>query len=219
MRIKIIQEIIDKIRGKNKKLLHIKDYGKNNHFYIIKENGEKYSPKSVKGLNIEFYGNNSIITIHEPFNFNNVSLKCTSNNTIDIGKNSLIAEGLNLKCPMREGAKLIIGEDFTCVSANIYLHDEPNIIVKIGNDCMFSFDIIIWPSDGHTILDSNKKPINKGENIIIGDHVWLGMGSKILKGSVIPNNSMIGAGSIFLKSSNVGSDCVCGGGGICRLPC
>ena len=48
MRIKIIQEIIDKIRGKNKKLLHIKDYGKNNYNYLESYSNKDYDFKNEK---------------------------------------------------------------------------------------------------------------------------------------------------------------------------
>ena len=58
---------------------------------------------------------------------------------------------LRIPFEMSFGSKLIIGKDFSSCGVDIYMHDEPKNSVIIGNDCQFSFGIIIWPSDGHTI--------------------------------------------------------------------
>lgn len=54
-------------------------------------------------------------------------------------------------------------------------------------------------TDSHTILDMQKNKINENKEIIIGDHVWIGCRSIILKGTKIPDNSIIGAGSLVTK--------------------
>jgi len=65
---------------------------------------------------------------------------------------------------------------------------------------MFASNIIIRPSDGHSIYDINTKELlNKGENIIIGNHVWSGLNSIFLKGARVADNSIIGANSLVNK--------------------
>jgi acetyltransferase-like isoleucine patch superfamily enzyme len=45
--------------------------------------------------------------------------------------------------------------------------------VKIGEDCMFSHNIVIWPQDWHKIITGNGDRINYGSDIEIMDHVWV----------------------------------------------
>lgn len=73
-----------------------------------------------------------------------------------------------------------------------------NQLVTVGKDCMFSWDIIFLPHDGHLIWDlKEKRFINNtsGEqrhSVAIGDHVW------------------IGGETVFMPNSSVGSGSICG---------
>ena len=176
-----------------------------NEFWLIKKNGEKVRNPKIDGLNVEFYGKDSVVEIYEPYNFENCCLKLRDDNLIQIQSTNYIIKNLQLPVPMREHSQLIIGKDLSCIGCSLYMHDEPNTKVIIGDDCMFSFDIIIWPSDGHAIISDKGEYLNKGENITIGNHVWLGMGVNVLKGSHIPDNSIIAARSVVLKSSTKAS--------------
>ena len=74
---------------------------------------------------------------------------------------------------------------------------EDNSAVYVGDECMLSFGIEIWASDSHSIIDSkNKQLVNWGKEIVIGNHVWIGMRSILLKNSYIADDSMVGAGSV-----------------------
>lgn len=173
---------------------------KDNMFVLIKENGEKVRNPKIDGLTVEFYGKDSVVEIYEPYNFKDCILKIGNNNLVQIKSTNYIITNLKFPCMMRERSQLIIGKDLSCVGCSIYMHDEPDTKVLIGDDCMFSFDIIIWPSDGHAIISDQGEYLNKGENITIGNHVWLGMGVNILKGSVLPDNSIVAARSVVTKN-------------------
>ncbi len=173
-----------------------------NKIIIVRSDGTEKKVNSVSGLTIEFYGKNSVVKIHEPIKFTDSILRLGDNNFVEIQNSKHCIISFVLPYKMRENSKLLIGKDFSCMDCRVFMHDEPNINVTIGDDCMFSFGVIIWPSDGHSIIDGNKKALNKGENIIIGNHVWLGMNTTILKGSVIPDNSVVAAKAVFTKGSN-----------------
>ena len=86
-----------------------------------------------------------------------------------------------------------IGMSFTCSE-----YEAKNII--IGSDCMFSHHIHFRNATGHAIYDgTNKERIARGKSIIIGDHVWIGYGVRIVKGVNINSGSMIGADSFLVK--------------------
>lgn len=68
--------------------------------------------------------------------------------------------------------------------------------IEIGNDVKISEDVIIRDSDNHKMLYSgycNSKPIK------IGNHVWIGLRSTILKGVTIGDGAIVAAGSVVTK--------------------
>ena len=92
-----------------------------------------------------------------------------------------------------------IGENTTIESAHLAI-TEPNKKITIGNDCMFSSHIEFRTGDSHSILDTvTNERINYAQNIEVGNHVWIGAHSIILKGVKIGNNSIIGTKSIVTK--------------------
>ena len=67
-------------------------------------------------------------------------------------------------------------------------------------------------NNSHAVTtDHNKRETGRvGESpVIIGNNVWIGMRSIVLKGVTIGNNSIIAAGSIVTK--DVPSNCLVGG--------
>jgi acetyltransferase-like isoleucine patch superfamily enzyme len=69
----------------------------------------------------------------------------------------------------------------------------------------------LWAAWESTIMDSDLHPIRNVEtgeirkphkDIIIGDNVWLGTKSIVLKGSIIPSGCIIGAMSVVSKKFN-----------------
>ena len=77
-------------------------------------------------------------------------------------------------------------------------------IHNIGNGCLLSNNIELHTSDYHSILDiKSTTRINSAKNIHLGDRVWIGLRSIILKGTNLPNNdTIVGAGSIVTGHFN-----------------
>ncbi|WP_434640817.1 DapH/DapD/GlmU-related protein [Thermoanaerobacterium thermosaccharolyticum] len=53
-------------------------------------------------------------------------------------------------------------------------------------------------TDFHYVIENGNKKINT-DDIIIGDHVWIGSNVSILKGVRIENNSIIAANTVVTK--------------------
>lgn len=71
--------------------------------------------------------------------------------------------------------------------------------ITIGNDCMFSSNVLLMATDAHGIWDLNSHRINPSKGIEIGSHVWVGTRVMILKGTSIGKGCILGAGSIATK--------------------
>lgn len=124
-----------------------------------------------------------------------LSSKAIVNNSV------IVINGRN--CQVSIGCGSTIGE------ANIVCMGKENY-VNVGEECMFAEKVEIWASDSHPIFNSDSIVINPSKPILIGNHVWLGKYSKIMKGVVIGDNAVVGMGAIVTKdiepnSLNVGS--------------
>ena len=71
--------------------------------------------------------------------------------------------------------------------------------IIVGEDCMFSSDIHFRTGDSHAIVDSVGKRINHSEDIVLGNHVWIGTKVMCLKGVFVPSNCIVGAGTLLVK--------------------
>lgn len=88
-----------------------------------------------------------------------------------------------------KGGRIVIGN-------GTYLNRNTEVIaqqeVRIGRDCMIAWDVVIMDTDQHSIDGS--PPVAKP--VVVGDHVWIGCRSLILKGVHIGDHAVIGAGAI-----------------------
>lgn len=68
--------------------------------------------------------------------------------------------------------------------------------IRIGAGCLLSEGIELHTTDYHGIYDGDGMRINHEANIVLGNHVWIGMRALIMKGSFLADGSIVGAGSI-----------------------
>lgn len=68
--------------------------------------------------------------------------------------------------------------------------------IVFGNNVLISWDVLFMDTDYHSIYDENHQLINKDRPIIVGDNVWIGCRTTVLKGTSLPSNSIIAAGTI-----------------------
>lgn len=125
----------------------------------------------------------------------NVLIKSIKKSHIEIGSNSRIDR--NGRIRSFSESTIIFGKCNT-FEQNVDITSNSNSIFKTGEDCMFSYDINARSNDGHVIL-YEKNVYERAKNIIIGEHVWLGMRSIILPGANLGSNCIVGAGSLVNK--------------------
>lgn len=131
---------------------------------------------SLSNCRLYFKGNNNSLHISCGAHLKNVTFWYEGdNNSIKIGQ-MVTSEGeLELAA---------------CESTNI----------TIGDDCMFSYGIHVRTTDSHPLYDEFNNRLNPADDILIGNHVWVGADVMVLKGSRISNGSVVGARSIVTSS-------------------
>lgn len=154
----------------------------------------------LKKTKIVVKGKNNTIIIHPENRLSNCLIYIFGNDCqIIINKHCILS---NIELWIEDdGGQIHIGCFSTMEGGHIACTEGKSII--IGQDCMFSNKIMIRNGDSHSIFekDSNRR-INSSESIFIGNHVWLGADSKILKGSIISDNCIIGTGAIVSGKCN-----------------
>lgn len=125
------------------------------------------------------------------------------NADVNIGRKVQLYNGVKLSAWGNNGhAEIIIGDN-TNIGDRTEIHAGNK--VEIGSNCNISWDVCIMDRDYHKLngIEEIIKPIK------IGDNVWIGCNSLILKGVTIGNGAIIAAGSVVTK--NVESNTIVGG--------
>ena len=113
------------------------------------------------------------------------------------------------------GSRLFIGKNgILRIGNNFLLTAKSDIIcckrVNFGDDCLLSWDVLIMDTDSHPIRNENNEIINYDEPIVIGNNVWIGSRTIILKGARIPDNCLIASGSIVNKEFKINNSIIAG---------
>lgn len=70
--------------------------------------------------------------------------------------------------------------------------------IEIGEDFLGGRNLVIYDSDGHTLI-KNGKEVPRSKPVRIGRHVWCGAGAAVLKGVTIGDGSILGANSTAVR--------------------
>ena len=104
------------------------------------------------------------------------------------------ALGRGTKITVNKGCTMVLGNDFKVSGYSSFVCKHK---MTFGDNVLYGWECLTMDGDGHCIFDENNAQIKNAKPIDIGDNVWIGCRSTILKGSVIPANSVVGAGTII----------------------
>lgn len=99
---------------------------------------------------------------------------------------------------VRGNGVLTVGDKFFC---NVNCDILCNKVISFGADNLLGWNITMLDSDGH---DTYFKDILQEtmKDILLGEHVWIGANSTILKGVNLADGTIIPYGSVIHKSNN-----------------
>lgn len=154
--------------------------------------------KGMKRGKIVLSGEGNVVRAHLGIN----DMGHAKKNSCFVIKGKMVLKGIGYIYPganvfVGEGAILTIGNNFSA-SHDLKLHCRKRI--TIGEDNMWSNNIIVMDNDGHCIYDESGNLANKNKEVVFGNHVWVACRCTIMKGSRIPDGCIIGADSLVNKS-------------------
>lgn len=172
------------------------------NIFRIKKSGENnriIAPCALlKKVKIRIKGSNNTIVVGDFAQLNGASIYINgSNNVITIGSWSYLG-GTDLFVE-DDGGQITIGER-TKFLGKTHLAVIEGTSITIGKDCLFSSDIQFRTGDSHSVLDLQGRRINASEDIVIGDHVWVGTKAFCTKGAKVASHSIIGACALVTKA-------------------
>lgn len=119
--------------------------------------------------------------------------------TMDRGSELRIGQ----KFKMREGAKIRVRKGAVCVIGNNSSVNSNNMIVcreriEIGNDVQLSPNVQIYDHDHDFRVEGGVKAGKyRTDPVKIGNNVWIGANTVILKGTELGDNCVVGAGCVI----------------------
>lgn len=183
-----------------RKVLYLWRNWRKNHSYnsghgncIINQGGIRVNSR------VQFTGNgNKVILENNCMLLNSLVRIQGNNNEVRLGSNSYVS-GAELwvedsKCVLSIGKNTFVGHH----SHLACTEDGSKLIV--GDDGMISSYVQIRTGDSHSILDQDGVRINNAQSVYIGNHCWLGEGSKVLKGVTLDGDVIVSTGAIVTKS-------------------
>lgn len=138
------------------------------------------------GENCKFRGN--VLFFKAPMSRITIGHNCTFNSSSRFN-----FRGINHPCILQtsKNGNIEIGD--RCGFSGVSI--VSSISVKLGNDVMCGANVIIGDRNDH----EDKYPQWQPQPIYIGNNVWIGMNSVVMRGVTIGNNVLIGANSIVTK--------------------
>ena len=115
--------------------------------------------------------------------------------------------GLSHPCilrTLRPGAELRIGEDVGMNGATVCCAAR----VSIGSQVLMGVNALVTDTDFHALAPEGRRWSIDGVGtapVIIGDNVWLGLNSVVLKGVTIGRDAVVGAGSVVVGDIPAGA--------------
>jgi acetyltransferase-like isoleucine patch superfamily enzyme len=143
---------------------------------------------------VDISGNNNRLEIGDGAILWNAKIQLTGNNLFcHIGANTRLRGGTFVVND--ENSRLEIGDSTTMTEPVIVAQGGARVI--LGQDCMVAYGSDIRCSDGHCVIDTaSGETINSAADVVIGNHVWIGIHSQILKGSTVADHAVVAARSV-----------------------
>lgn len=153
-----------------------------------------------KNIRIKFRGRNNVLRVASQQNIVQLTIDFDGDGgLVEIGSSRGVP-GLRAAIRVGDGCQVRIGNNVSSTTT-VAISTAEGTSITIGNDVMIASDIQIRADDGHPIFDVRTgKRVNPARSIVIGNHVWLGLGACVLAGVTIGDGTVVGMRSVVTRS-------------------
>lgn len=112
----------------------------------------------------------------------------------------------------QSGGKISVGERCT-MNRGCFLYASFGAKIVLGKDCMVSYLVLIRAGNSHNMIDLNTMENlddNAKRDVILGEHVWVGMRATLMNGVEIGSGSTVGANTFVCKKIFPKNCCIAG---------
>lgn len=163
-----------------------------------RENSINIDPRVLadgKGT-ISIGGHRNIVNIASGCTLLNLKITLGSDCRIDLGQDSRLAA---IDIVALGKGRVSIGQNCQFTWGSRFLLHEAGAI-SVGAECLIASGTLFTVSDMHSILDLDTgERINPARDIVVEDHVWIGLQANVLKGVRIGTGSVVAMGSIVTQ--------------------
>lgn len=112
------------------------------------------------------------------------------------------------RCFIGHGSRIVVGTEgqvtfgdlFRCTSAMSLICFKE---ICFGSRVLVSWETLFMDTDFHYVQDiSDDTILENRKPIIVGDHVWIGCRTTVMKNAVIKNDSIVAAGAVVVGQYN-----------------
>lgn len=187
--------------------------GEHNKIVVCKNGNEELLPelKGIAGLEIRIEGNDNLVQIDLPTLFIESKIIIKGNhNRVVIGASRYKFQ--DAVVVVYDGGSFELGQDaYLNGDFKAFVMGKNGLKVRIGSEFAAASGCLIRCGDGHTVYDAmSRQVVNEPEDIILGNHIWIGARSMILKGATLADNTIVGAMSLVNKKF-VNEGCIVAG--------
>ena len=182
---------------------------------VVKEGTDQIIGNVIlKNAEIIFKGTNNVFFCKNKLILENCKVRFTGNHSLIYIDENDYPMSLNMR--VGNDSVIYIGKDcYVNRTSHLYATERKNII--IGNQLLLSFETYFRTADPHIIYDCNlSKRVNESKSILIGDRVWIGQESLLLKGTVIGSGGILG-GHTVIANKRVPSNTLFAGNPACKM--
>ena len=156
-----------------------------------------WNDAQLRRCRVDINGDNNRLEVGDGAMLWNAKIQMTGNNLFcRIGARTRLRGGTFIVTD--EHSRLEIGDATTMTNPVIVAQGGGAIV--LGSDCMVAYGPDIRCSDGHSVIDvATGENLNPAADVLIGNHVWIGIQSQILKGITIADHAIVAARSVVTR--------------------
>lgn len=173
---------------------------------------------SIRHLNVTINGARNVVELAADARIDDIAIVVTGDgNHVVLGSSSVRESGFAL---FGDGNRVLIGGVGAYQSLSVVCEDSGNEVligdgtevsglteliamegtrIIVGDGCLFSGRVRARTGDSHSVIDLEGQRINPSEDIVIGNHVWVGQDVTVLKGVTVADSCILGAAAVVTR--------------------